>query len=337
MEYRQLRKQIQQKQLSSCYLLFGVEQFVKMRTLEKLCQAALEDGDPGWNQTVLDEKASAEDIFAACQTLPMFAPRRVVIVKECPFFKQGGGAAGEETILSLIDTLPPETLLVFVLEGKPDGRRKLTAALKKRDAMVEISTMTEHEIFAWLKAYAAQRGKAVEPQALETLIQRVGTDMQTVATEMEKICCYAEERDRITRKDVLDISSQTLEANAFEIVDLLAMGKRRQAAEQIDLVLREGNSIQMFMGAVAYRLRQLLAARLGWEEGKSVQAAAAKVQGPRFAAQRTAKQAGTMRTEDLRRGLLALTEADFALKSGRMKEDRAVLETALWQAFPVKK
>ena len=50
MEYRQLRKQIQQKQLSSCYLLFGVEQFVKMRTLEKLCQAALEDGDPGWNQ-----------------------------------------------------------------------------------------------------------------------------------------------------------------------------------------------------------------------------------------------------------------------------------------------
>ena len=132
MEYRQLRKQIQQKQLSSCYLLFGVEQFVKMRTLEKLCQAALEDGDPGWNQTVLDEKASAEDIFAACQTLPMFAPRRVVIVKECPFFKQGGGAAGEETILSLIDTLPPETLLVFVLEGKPDGRRKLTAALKKK-------------------------------------------------------------------------------------------------------------------------------------------------------------------------------------------------------------
>ena len=93
----------------------------------------------------------------------------------------------------------------------------------------------------------------------------------------------------------------------------------------------------MFMGAVAYRLRQLLAARQGWEEGKSVQAAAAKVQGPRFAAQRTAKQAGTMRTEDLRRGLLALTEADFALKSGRMKEDRAVLETALWQAFPVKK
>ena len=34
-----------------------------MRTLEKLCQAALEDGDPSWNQTVLDEKASAEDIL----------------------------------------------------------------------------------------------------------------------------------------------------------------------------------------------------------------------------------------------------------------------------------
>ena len=49
MEYRQLKKQIQQKQFLSCYVLFGVEQFVKMRTLEKLCQAALEEGDPGWN------------------------------------------------------------------------------------------------------------------------------------------------------------------------------------------------------------------------------------------------------------------------------------------------
>lgn len=337
MEYRQLKKQIQQKQFLSCYVLFGVEQFVKMRTLEKLCQAALEEGDPGWNQTVLDEKASAEDIFAACQTLPMFAPHRVVIVKECPLLKQGGGTAGEETMLSLIETLPPETILVFVLEGKPDGRRKLTAAMKKRDAMVEFATMTEHEIFAWLKAYAAQRGKAVEPQALETLLQRVGTDMQMIATEMEKICCYAEKSDQITRKDVLDISSQTLEANAFEVVDLLAAGRRQQAAEQIDLLLREGHSIQMFMGAVGYRLRQLLAARQGWEEGKSVQAAAAKVQGPRFAAQRTAKQAKAMRTEHLRRGLAALTEADYAIKSGQMKDDRAALETALWQAFPAKK
>lgn len=337
MEYRQLKKQIQQKQFLSCYVLFGVEQFVKMRTLEKLCQAALEEGDPGWNQTVLDEKASAEDIFAACQTLPMFAPHRVVIVKECPLLKQGGGTAGEETMLSLIETLPPETILVFVLEGKPDGRRKLTAAMKKRDAMVEFATMTEHEIFAWLKAYAAQRGKAVEPQALETLLQRVGTDMQTIATEMEKICCYAEQSDQITRKDVLAVSSQTLEANAFEVVDLLAAGRRQQAAEQIDLLLREGHSIQMFMGAVAYRLRQLLAARQGWEEGKSVQAAAAKVQGPRFAAQRTAKQAKAMRTEHLRQGLAALTEADYAIKSGQMKDDRAALETALWQAFPAKK
>ncbi len=337
MEYRQLKKQIQQKQFLSCYVLFGVEQFVKMRTLEKLCQAALEEGDPGWNQTVLDEKASAEDIFAACQTLPMFAPHRVVIVKECPLLKQGGGTAGEETMLSLIETLPPETILVFVLEGKPDGRRKLTAAMKKRDAMVEFATMTEHEIFAWLKAYAAQRGKAVEPQALETLLQRVGTDMQTIATEMEKICCYAEQSDQITRKDVLAVSSQTLEANAFEVVDLLAAGRRQQAAEQIDLLLREGHSIQMFMGAVAYRLRQLLAARQGWEEGKSVQAAAAKVQGPRFAAQRTAKQAKAMRTEHLRQGLAALTEADYAIKSGQMKDDRAALETALWQAFPTKK
>ena len=116
----------------------------------------------------------------------MFAPRRVVIVKECPFFKQGAERQGRKPYFPLIDTLPPETLLVFVLEGKPDGRRKLTAALKKRDAMVEFSTMTEHEIFAWLKAYAAQHWQGGRATSAETLIQRVGTDMQTVATEMEK-------------------------------------------------------------------------------------------------------------------------------------------------------
>ena len=191
MEYKQLKKQIQQKQLSSCYVLYGAEQFVKLRTLDRLCQAALEGGDPGWNQNVLEEKATADEIYAACQTLPMFAPHRVVIVKESPLLKNGGGTAGEETLLSLIDSLPTETVLIFLLEGKPDGRRKLTVALKKKDALVEFSTMTEYEIFSWLKAYAAQRGKAVQPQALETLVQWVGTDMQTVATEMEKVCSYA--------------------------------------------------------------------------------------------------------------------------------------------------
>lgn len=335
MEYRQLRKQIQQKQWNSCYVFYGTEQFVKMRTLDKLCQAALEDGDPGWNQTVLDEKASADDIFTACQTLPLFASHRVVIVKECPLLKQGGGTSGEDTLLSLIDHLPPETILIFVLEGKPDGRRKLTAALKKKDVMIEFSTMTEQEIYAWLKAYAAQRGQTIEPQAMGTLVQCVGMDMQTVATEMEKVCCYAEKKNIITRKDVLSICSQTLEANAFEVIDLLAEGKRIQASKKIDLLLLEGNSVQMFMGAVAYRLRQLLSARQGWEEGKTLQAAAAKVQGPRFAAQRTARQAKTMKTQDLRNGLMAIAEADFAMKSGQIRNDRAAMEMALWKAFPL--
>lgn len=333
MEYKQLKKQIQQKQLSSCYVLYGAEQFVKLRTLDRLCQAALEGGDPGWNQNVLEEKATADEIYAACQTLPMFAPHRVVIVKESPLLKNGGGTAGEETLLSLIDTLPAETVLIFLLEGKPDGRRKLTAALKKKDALVEFSTMTEYEIFSWLKAYAAQRGKAVQPQALETLVQWVGTDMQTVATEMEKVCSYAENKELITKEDVQAVASQTLEANAFAIVDLLLQGKRERAARQMDLLFEDGGSVQMFMGAVAYRLRQLLAARQGWEEGKSLSAAAAKVQGPRFAAQKTATQAKTMKTETLRQGLVALTEADFAIKSGRVRDDRAALETALWQAF----
>ena len=40
-----------------------------------------------------------------------------------------------------------------------------------------------------------------------------------------------------------------------------------------------------------------------------------------------------MKTETLRQGLIALTEADFAIKSGRVRDDRAALETALWQAF----
>ena len=160
--------------------------------------------------------------------------------KGMPLFQTGGrsGRGGNHTFL---DRHAAAGNAPRICIGRKAGwAEKADGGAEERDAMVEFSTMTEHEIFAWLKAYAAQRGKAVEPQALETLIQRVGTDMQTVATEMEKICCYAEERDRITRKDVLDISSQTLEANAFEIVDLLAMGKRRQAAEQIDLLLSRG-------------------------------------------------------------------------------------------------
>ncbi|MFR5868758.1 MAG: hypothetical protein ACLUFF_00515, partial [Acutalibacteraceae bacterium] len=94
------------------------------------------------------------------------------------------------------------------------------------------------------------------------------------------VCSYAENKELITKEDVQAVASQTLEANAFAIVDLLLQGKRERVARQMDLLFEDGGSVQMFMGAVAYRLRQLLAARQGWEEGKSLSAAAAKVQGP---------------------------------------------------------
>lgn len=329
MQYQDLQKQIKQNQLQNTYVLYGAERFVLLRVQQSLIDAALGAGAREWNFSRFDETAKPDQVHAACQTLPMFGQRRVVLVQDCPAFA-AGDKADEAGWLRVVEQVPKETVLIFSLRQKPDGRKALTRALKA--GMVVFDMLSESEAIRFVLADGKRKGYVVDYQAAEQLLFNVGRDMATVASEMDKAYAYACENRHVTREVIEVVGSRNVEADAFRITDLLLQGQMQKAQQLLDVFVQNGGALQMLLGAIVYRLRELLTAREALDAKKSEKQAAQMLKGPSFATARTVKQAKRYTQKKLTQAVCALAQGDYLVKSGQMPE-RLAFDTALSRAF----
>lgn len=329
MQYQDLQRQIKNNQLHNVYVLYGQERFVLLRVQQALIEAALGEGASEWNFSRFDETARPDEVHAACQTLPMFGARRVVLVQDCLAFL-AGDKADEAAWLRVVEQTPKETMLLFSLRQKPDGRKALAKALKSD--MVVFDTLSESEAIRYVLADGKRRGFTVDYQAAEQLLFNVGRDMATVVSEVEKAYAYACDTRHITREVVEAVGSRNVEADAFHITDLLLQGQMQRAQQLLDVFVHNGGALQMLLGAIAYRLRELLTAREALDAGKSEKQAAQLLKGPSFATARTVKQAKRFTQKKLTNAVCALAQGDYLFKSGQTPE-RLALDMALCRAF----
>src|SRR4051812_19949231 len=96
MKPEEFNRFVEKGDVGPLFLLYGDEPYLVERAVKKLLDRAI---DPGFRDFNLDvfygNECKGEDVFGASQTLPMFAERRVVLVKK------GGdlSAAAQETLL----------------------------------------------------------------------------------------------------------------------------------------------------------------------------------------------------------------------------------------------
>lgn len=82
-----MRQQLRAGLPAGCILLYGEEGFLVERFLEEIRQAVLQPDTRAFNEIMLEGRLRPQAIIDACVTYPVFAPRKLVIVKKSGFFK----------------------------------------------------------------------------------------------------------------------------------------------------------------------------------------------------------------------------------------------------------
>ena len=77
----------------------------------------------------------------------------------------------------------------------------------------------------------ASEGKDISPRAKAVLIDRVGTDMSNIATEIEKLVCYCIDRNEITEADIESVCANYLTSRIFAMTDAISAQDQKRAME----------------------------------------------------------------------------------------------------------
>lgn len=263
-----LRKQLTSGQTDSLYVLLGADE------VEKSAVAAefIDTVDEGLRAFSVDKlyggEARVDDLVDIAATLPMMAPRRVVVILEAEKLliprREGKAAdADQEKLEALLDKPPDHATIVFVC-GSLDMRRRVVKLLIKNAHVVDCGTIEDSaDAERWLKTRAAKEKANIDAGAMRLLIQRAGLDIVRLRQSLERVILYAMGQEVITADDVRACVAAGPEAQEdFGIANAIQRGDAAAALKEVGLAMDAGAVPFMLMGQIRWAAEKLQSPRV---------------------------------------------------------------------------
>jgi DNA polymerase-3 subunit delta len=303
-------------------------------------------------------EAELSSILVVCDTLPFLSERRLVIVEGLPKrarlastgepAEDGMGAPAEEAVeapkakgkrgrasgpdpkafveglAAYIVRLPETTMLVVAVDEVLEPTHALVKAATHGGSVRSFVPPKGAQLEAWLNKRAQSRDVKLEPDAVQLLASSVGTDLRTLAGELEKLAAYVGDGGRITSNDVRLLATGTQQAHVFDLTDALARQDRPRALALLHELLEAGESPLGIVAVTASQTRALIQvqalAQQGMRAGQIAQTAGLAP----YVVEKSLPLVRQLSADQLEKAHRHLQQIDAALKLSMLTPDMAL-------------
>ena len=315
---KSLNEDLKTGQFNKIYLLYGEEAYLKKQYKEKMQGAMVPAGDT-MNYSYFEGKSvNVNEVIDLAETMPFFAERRLIVLEDTGLFK-----SASPELADYIKEMPDTTYMIFV-ESEVDKRNKLYKAVQSKGRVVELGRQDEATLIRWVAANIKREGKSVSENTVRHLLSKVGTDMENIQKELEKLCCYAMDRDSITIEDVEAICTTQITNQIFDMVNAVADKEQKKALQYYYdlLALKEPPMRILFLLARQFKL--LMEVKDMDQKGYGRKEIAEKTGINPFVVGKYQTQSKAFQTKELRSIIEDSVETEECVKTGKLTDTLAV-------------
>lgn len=249
-------------QVAPAYLLLGEEVLLREEFLSRLLSALLPPGMESLNLDVVSgSEAAGPDLATRCRTVPAFAPRRVIVLKEVDHLRTEEWKA----ILVYLEAPSPTTCLICIADKLDHGNR----GLQRIDQIGKVLRFAppRHEeerqrwCQRWMRERTRQQGKSLSPEAEMLLFSLQGPDLFRLGQEVDKLCLFVGDRRQIDLEAVEALVGHGRVHGIFELTRAVSQRDLEGALFCVRQLLEKGEEPLRILGMLARQVRLLLRAK----------------------------------------------------------------------------
>ncbi len=263
-------------------------------------------------------------VVAAARSRPMFAPCRVVLVRDV------GALDGEPGPLEGYASDPPGASYLIVRATELDQRRKLHKALVRSGTVLDftLAGARPSDLLAVVRAMGQERKLDLDRAVVGFLYEIAAGDLQRVAAELDKLRAWIGDvgTHEVTLAEAREVACGSAATSGFEVADAVAVRDAALALSEARRLLDAGQNAIGIVGGLAWRARLMLQAKAMQERGADRRQVTRELHLWSVVADSLFRGLPRYRLDELRRFPALLAEADRTLKS-RSIDPRAVLES----------
>lgn len=316
---KRIAQDIKEGNFSKIYLLYGEESYLRRQYRDNL-KNALAPADDTMNTSVFSGKdINVNEIVDLAGTMPFFAERRVIIIENSGWLKNGN-----DKMLELVKEIP-DTTVIIMTEQEVDKRSKLFKAIGSAGYAALCEMQDEAMLKKWILGMLKKENKLITGDALNLLLDRTGTNMENIRKEVEKLICYKYFEEGITAQDVEALCIVQIQNKIFEMVEAVANKEQKVALELYYDLLALKEAPMKILALISRQFNMLLQVREMKKKGYS-EADIAKQTGLNayYLKKKYIPQASKFKMKQLEQALRACVEAEEAVKTGRMPDTLSV-------------
>lgn len=250
----ELERSLNEGKIQPLYLLSGPERYLRDAAARSITNAALantllrEFNEVSFSLFSDDPQAA----IAAAEQLPMMSDRRVVRIRDFSRLRD----AQEDVLIAYVGNPVPSTVVIFIAD-ELDKRKKATKSLLDRCTVVDFSPLKDAEAKVWVKTRLKELKTAADDQVINEIVTLVGTDVQTLFMELDKLASGAADTGRITLPLVEELIGRSRELANWDLTDQLLAGNRKKALETLHRLLEDEAEPLMLLGLIGSNYRKL--------------------------------------------------------------------------------
>lgn len=216
--YEEIARNLKNKIYSPVYFLMGEEDYYIDRISDYIMDTVLTETEKEFNLTLLyGSDTDIVSIINAARRYPMISKYQVVIVREAQNLKNL-----DELIHYLQKPMSSTILVMCYKHGTLDRRKKITAELEKAGVLFESKKLKDTQLPGFISSYLKRKQVEIEPKASEMMAEFVGTDLNRMAGELEKlIITLPAGQKRITAEQIERNIGISKDYNNFELRNVL--------------------------------------------------------------------------------------------------------------------
>lgn len=218
--YEEIVRDVRARQLKPVYYLMGEESYYIDRISDFIVQSVLTEEQKDFNLTVLyGSDTDIGTVINAAQRYPMMSDYQVVVIREAQSLN------GKEKLVHYLEHPQPSTILVLCHKhGALDRRKKLATELQKVGVLFESKRLYDNQLPPFATSYLKRKGVGLEPQAALLLCEHVGSDLNRLAAELDKLALAVPQgSNRVDAALVEALIGVSKDYNNFELVAALVM------------------------------------------------------------------------------------------------------------------
>lgn len=247
------------------YLLYGTDKSIlnkEINDIKKTLSIKEED-------IIYYNIEDVKDIIEEALTISMFSNNKFIIIDSTNFLSEKKEVSNINLLEDYFEHYNKDSYLIFISNKDTiDSRKKLVKLIASKGIMKKAEATNDY-LTKYVNGYLKDANYKMSNIDIATFLSRVGTNINSINNELDKLMLYKVEDKIITKDDIEKLVEENIDNPVYDLVGFILKNEKEKAIKLYNNFTQNGMDAASLIPVIAAQIRLLFQVKRLYNKGKT--------------------------------------------------------------------